>query len=178
MQPKGPGNAMHRFFCGIAEFVFQTNLGVADPPLIDYISDMLCRFVRQDALLRIRNAKGRRVDEVPHMVAEADARLGLAKRAVHRHIGDFTLFWTGVYPEALSRLKARDRTDFFVDYCQQGKRAYMLAAQIATDREEEDAPGDVLERLSHEFEMCAFGLGEIRREWEGREDGPKPPILA
>jgi hypothetical protein len=27
----------------------------------------------------------------------------------------------------------------------------------------------VLERLSHEFELCAFGLGELRREWERRD---------
>jgi hypothetical protein len=30
----------------------------------------------------------------------------------------------------------------------------------------------VLERLSEEFELCAFGLSEARKEWERRdEDG-------
>jgi hypothetical protein len=26
----------------------------------------------------------------------------------------------------------------------------------------------VLQRLSDDFEMCVFGLGEVRREWERR----------
>jgi hypothetical protein len=29
----------------------------------------------------------------------------------------------------------------------------------------------VLQQLSDRFEMCAFGLGEVRREWERRDDG-------
>ena len=29
----------------------------------------------------------------------------MARREVHRHIGDFTLFWTGVYPEALREMQ-------------------------------------------------------------------------
>ena len=177
MKPDQPLGTVRRFFCGLAENVFQTSLGVADPRLVDYISDMLCRFVRHDSLMRIRNSRGRRVDEVPQMVAEAEARLGMAKRAVHRHIGDFTLFWTGVYPEALKRLRSPERTDYFVDYCQQGKRAYMLASQIETDQEE-DAPAELLQRLSHEFELCVYGLGEVRREWERRDDGSAPPLLS
>jgi hypothetical protein len=30
-----------------------------------------------------------------------------------------------------------------------------------------------LQRMSEQFEMCAYGLREIRREWERRDDhGP------
>ena len=91
------------------------------------------------------------------------------RREAHRHIGDFTLFWTGVYPEALPRLCGRGRKDQFVDYCQQGKRAYHIASTIRSD--DADPQCDVLERLSHDFEMCIYGLGEVRREWERRDPG-------
>ena len=44
----------------------------------------------------------------------------------------------------------------------------------------EEAP--VLRRLSNEFELCAYGLREVRREWERfRRDadaGGIPPRLA
>jgi hypothetical protein len=102
------------------------------------------------------------------MVAEADVRVGDARREVHRHIGDFTLFWTGVYPEALRRLRSPAKKDYFVDYCAQGKRAYWIASEIEAAGES-DAPGELLERLSVQFEMCAYGLGQIRREWERRD---------
>ena len=46
-------------------------------------------------------------------------------------------------------------------------------------------PGDdpqaeegVLRRLSHEFELCQYGLREVRREWERRDDeGGFSPLL-
>ena len=103
------------------------------------------------------------------MLAEAEARVGEARREVHRHIGDFTLFWTGVYPEALERCSdVAVGNDLFVDYCEQGKRAYYIASTIPTgdDRQDENA---VLSRLSHEFEMCVYGLTEVRKEMERRE---------
>ena len=90
--------------------------------------------------------------------------MGNARREVHRHIGDFTLFWAGVYPESLERRRqtaeARAET-----YAALGKRSYFIASTIETD-DEADAPSDLLERLSQRFELCAYGLREVRRQWE------------
>ena len=166
------GGALGRFFAGSCEYVFETRLGVADPPLVDYLTDLMLRFARLDTVHRVRNLSGRPVLEVADMVAEAENRIGLARRDVHRHIGDVTLFWTGVYPESLPKLRAVEKKDFFIDYCAQGKRAYYIASTIDTDRDE-DTPNELLERLSAQFEMCAYGLGEVRREWERREDDGK-----
>jgi hypothetical protein len=163
------GGVLARFFSGLCECVFEGRLGLADPPLIDYLSDLMLRFARLDSVHRVRNLTGRPVLEVADMLIEAENRVGLARRDVHRHIGDVTLFWTGVYPESLPTLKATDKKDFFVDYCAQGKRAYYIASTIKTDRQE-DTPNAILERLSHDFEICAYGLGEVRREWERRDD--------
>jgi hypothetical protein len=158
-----------RYFAGLCEYIFESRMGVADPPLIDYLSDLMLRFARLDSVHRVRNLAGRPAVEVVEMLAEAESRIGLARRDVHRHIGDVTLFWTGVYPETLPRLRAVEKKDFFVDYCAQGKRAYFIASTIETDRAE-DAPNDLLSRLSDRFELCAYGLGEVRREWERRDD--------
>lgn len=170
------GGTLARFFSGICENVFEGQLGVVDPPLVDYLSVLMLRFVRLDTVHRVRNLSGRPVVEVADMLAEAESRIGLARRDVHRHIGDVTLFWTGVYPETLQHLRAVERKDFFVDYCSQGKRAYYIASTIETDREE-DAPNDVLQRLSFQFELCAYGLGEVRREWERHDDDEVRTLL-
>lgn len=166
------GGLLNRFFSGLCEHIFEARLGVADPPLIDYLSDLMLRFARLDTVHRVRNLSGRPAVEVVEMLLEAEHRVGLARRDVHRHIGDVTLFWTGVYPESLPRLRSVERKDFFVDYCVQGKKAYYIASTIETDRSE-DAPNDILQRLSEQFEMCAYGLGEVRREWERRDDSPR-----
>jgi len=160
---------LRRYFAGLAEHTFLTELGLADPPLVDYLSDLLARFARYDAIYRLRDLAGRRLEEVAQMMVEAQERVGEARREVHRHIGDFTLFWAGVYPEALRCLQRTDTADHLLDYCQQGKRAYWIASLIETDSEDE-APCPLLERLSLQFELCAYGLGEVRRSWE-RGDG-------
>lgn len=178
MHPDQPKRLLRRFFAGLTEYAFQTRLGVADPALIDYLSDMLVRFVRCDKVYRLRDLTGRPLIEVAEMSVESEARVGDARREAHRHIGDFILFWTGVYPEALRRMRGPQSKDQFVDYCAQGKRSYYIASTIAVDKgdESEKATKDVLERLSGEFELCMHGLNEVRREWERRDDEGRGPI--
>ncbi|MCA9132530.1 MAG: hypothetical protein KDA45_05235 [Planctomycetales bacterium] len=168
MTSNDSGGTLNRFFVGLTEFVFHTQLGVADTQLVDYVSELLVRFTRLDGLQKVRQIDGRPATEVVTLVAEAEKRVGEARREVHRHIGDFTLFWSGVYPEALRELQAGDKRDHFVCYLAQGKRAYRIASSIRSD--ERTASNDLLQRLSDQFEMCAYGLREIRREWERRDD--------
>jgi hypothetical protein len=160
---------LRRFFSGYTEHTFQTALGIADPPLIDYLSSLLSRFLHMDSLFRLRNAQGKTLQEVADMVLEAQALppAGRTTREFYRHIGDFTLFWTGVFPEALDRLRSALRKDCLIDYCAQGKRSYWIASTFEDEPYRQEAP--VLRRLSHEFELCAYGLNQVRREWERRQ---------
>ncbi len=172
------GSTLDRFFVGLTEFVFHSQLGVVDTQMVDYVSELLVRFTRLDSLQKVRQLDGRPATEVVTLVSEAEQRIGTAKREIHRHIGDFTLFWSGVYPEALRELKSADKRDQFVNYMAQGKRAYRIASSIPTD--ESPATNALLERMSEKFEMCAYGLREIRREWERRDgdgESAKPLLI-
>ena len=175
MDARKPG-LLKRYFTGLAENTFHCRLGVTDPPLIEYVSDVLVRFVRSDRGYRVRNLKGRPLTGLFEMLVEAEARIGDARRQAHQYVGDFALFWTGVYPERLDKLSKQGAIDHLVDYCEQGKRAYRIASQISCD-EEDHVPSDLLERLSDQFELCAFGLRQVREQWESREDGPAEGLL-
>ncbi len=164
MHPQKPISAMHRFFAGLAEQTFQSRLGVADTAMIDYITGLLVRFVHQDSIYKVRSINGQQLRMVADMLAEAEARSGDSCREVHRHIGDFTLFWTGLYPEALQRMRSPVRKDHFIDYCTHGKRSYYIASTYRTEENEQES--EVFQRLSMDFELCAYGLQEVRREWE------------
>ena len=63
--------------------------------------------------------------------------------------------------------------DHFIDYCEQGKRSYFIASTFEDDPYREEAP--VLRRLSEEFELCAYGLNQVRREWERCRTGSSRP---
>ena len=165
-----------RFFAGMAEYTFQTQLGVVDTALIDYLSDLLTRFVRQDVIYRLRDPRGRHLVAVAEMLAEAEKRVGQARREIHRHVGDFTLFWSGVYPETVTG-QSDSSSDRLLDYQAEGKRSYWIASTIESAADK-GATGETLERLSENFELCAYGLREVRREWERRDDiEPGRPIL-
>ncbi|WP_168565313.1 hypothetical protein [Crateriforma spongiae] len=164
-----PRSAIERFFSGLSECVFHSDLGIADVQLVDYVSDLLFRFVRMENLHRVRKSNGEPATEVFQMMGEADKRIGVARRDVHRHIGDFTLFWSGMYPERLRKIRGRGTADGYLDYCRQGKLAYAIASEIEAD---DDRPScELLALLSEQFELCAYGLREIRREWEQAEPG-------
>jgi hypothetical protein len=160
---------LRRLFAGVTEHTFMATLGVADPPLTDYLSVLLSRFIHSDDLYAVRDAAGRPLLEIVDMLLEAQKLPpeGRTAREVYRHVGDFALFWTGLFPEALDQARTRRRSkDAFVDYCVQGRRSYYLASQYQDDPYQDEAP--VLRRISDQFELCAYGLNQVRREWEHR----------
>lgn len=157
---------LHRLFAGLTEQTFMTDLGVADPPLVDYLSLMLSRFIHADEMYAVRDTAGRPLLELVDMLQEAQKLPpeGRTTREVYRHIGDVALFWTGLFPEALGKSKPRFGKDAFIDYCSQGKRCYFLASRFDGEPFQDEAP--VLRRLSEQFELCAYGLTQVRKEWD------------
>ena len=166
MWTKSADEHLSRLFASLTEQTFIATLGVTDTRLVDYVSAMLARFVHSDDLYRLHDEAGRPIHELVDMVSEA-RRLppeGRTAREYHRHIGDFALFWTGLFPESLERKRTSLCRDVLVDYCSQGKRSYFVASTFQTEPFEEESK--VLRRLSEKFEMCAYGLNQVRREWE------------
>ncbi len=164
---------LHRLFRGLAESTFMAELGIGDPKLVGYVADLLARFVPSSGVWNLRDAQGQRLVEVAKMLAEAESASAAERKCeCHRHVGDYTLFWTGVYPEALQQLRGPTSIDCLVDYQQQGKRSYYVASTL------DDRDASVYRRLSDQFELCAFGLSRVRKEWERHEaKSPRRPGL-
>lgn len=168
------GHALARMLRGLTEHAFLTELGIADVSLIGYVSDLLVRFVPSDAIWKLRDGRGRPIDGVTAMLREAESASDASrKRECHRHVGDYTLFWTGMFPEAVPKLSAGEASsDALLNYRAQGKLSYYVASTYGGESEE----AGILRRLSAEFELCAFGLSRVRKEWERSEgdDAPGP----
>ncbi len=161
-----PGHPLRELFQAVIERVFQAQLSLEDPAITGYVGNLLVDFTHRDSIYRIRDAASRPLEEVADMLVQGDVQLEATsferERAVHKHIGDFTLFWTGVYPEMLRYARAATRKDHLVDYVQQGRKSYGLASTFTYPPHDQEAP--VLRRLSEEFEVCMFGLNLVRRE--------------
>jgi hypothetical protein len=152
---------IERFFRGLTEYAFHTRLGMVDPPLVDYVSLLLVRFLRHDALTPPPAGDSVPPDVALRLVAarEHEAHEALVE---YRHIGDSTLFWSGLYPEAVAR-RQPGRPDHLLDFREAGKRAYWLASTLEPDDAAEERL--LFERLSHDYDLCVEGLGEVRRAW-------------
>jgi hypothetical protein len=152
-----------RFFRGVTEYAFHARLGVVDPPLIDYVSLLLVRFLRNDAASRSVRATPAVTDVATLLVEAATHPEPDEAREEYRHIGDVTLFWSGLYPEALRRVETPGRTDRLAAYRSTGKRAYRLAATL--EPAEAEAERRLFERLAEDYDLCVEGLAEVRRLW-------------
>ncbi len=163
---------LRKLFGTLAEKAFTDKLGWPDFNVSDYISQLLVEFTHTDNLYRIKSAKGERGEAVVDLLYESEvtheAMSFEREREVHRHIGDFTLFMAGLFPEYLKRIKTAGliyHKDFLVDYIKTGKRSYRLVAEYIQGSPvpvKEEPPPPLFLKLSENFELCVVGLGYSR----------------
>ena len=152
-----------RFFDGVMRRAFG-DLGMDDPAAGRYLTDLLTRFARQEALAPLSVSTRRRLETV------ADSLLEIQRvwewqspgfdpwreRALRRHVGDYALFMTGIFRDHVERLSA---TDYFQ---REGQRAYRFVAETSrTASAPEEA--ELFVRLAQRFERYAGTLTYIRK---------------
>lgn len=167
MQAIRPNHPLRRLFAGLVEDAFCVQVGVCDPVLNDYLADLLVAFTHVDRLNAIRQAAGKQLDRIASILAVMSDERPKSEtdrdRSMYRQIGDYTLFWAGVYPEQLKRV-AREPGDLLLSYVSQGKRSYAIVSELAS--ENDAPPSSLFKHLSDDFESCMHGLGLVRRNLE------------
>lgn len=149
---------------------FRRGAQLDDPDLADYVSAMLTSFTHVENLYSVRNARGQRLMDVAQMLIESNPLLDAPsfdrERAVRKHVGDFTLFYTGLFPEAVAALpRLRPLSvDTFVDYVAAGKESYRVVSAFNMYEYREEAP--LFGRLAFHFEQCVHGLNLVKRDLE------------
>jgi hypothetical protein len=141
---------------------------VRDQQVAGYIANLLCEFCEADQVYKIRNAAGRPLGDVGEMLLESDPVYGEApsfdrERQVRKHIGDYTLFFSGMFPESINRWRLRhQRLENFVDFVKAGKESYFIVSKFEFFEYAKVAP--LFARLSKEFERCVYGLNMVKNE--------------
>ncbi len=172
--PIGPHHPLRRFFCALAERNFYEQLGWPDQRVIRYVADLLADFADVNRVYPFHEGVGRRSQVAELLLAAETGESGLADRDAHRHIGDFTLFMMGLFPEHLTRLKTRivsTCADALLDYVKVGKRSYRLVAELPDQAQTEDDAA-LFRKLSEHFELCVAGVGCIREDLRARRRTP------
>lgn len=160
---------LRRLFRLLTDRNLAGKLGYEDPDVIGYLTDLLTDFTHIDNVYKIRNASGQPVEEVAELLLEGDLLHRAAsinrEREVHKHIGDYTMFMAGLFPEAIQRSHARrvlPSRDALIDYVMTGRRSYHIVAEFTFGAYGGVAP--LYRKLSEQFELCVFGLGYVRSD--------------
>ncbi len=159
-------HSLRQLFHEVVSDCYDSRLGMRDAEISSYVADLLTEFCRCDNIYRIRDAHGNPVREVGEMLVASDPVHGTAasfgeERERRKHIGDYTLFFTGMYPESMSKWGERDRDSFF-QMVQAGKESYYIVSQFDLFEYANEAP--FFARLSGSFETCIYGLNMVRAE--------------
>jgi hypothetical protein len=147
---------------------YTDELGMRDPEVSSYVANMLAEFCELDQLFKLRNTAGKPLDDVGEMLLESDPVYGPApsfdrERQVRKHIGDFTLFFTGMFPESINHFRMRrQRVENFVDFMKAGKESYYIVSKFEFFEYAKVAP--MFARLSEHFEQCVYGLNLVKNE--------------
>lgn len=164
MKEIGPNHPLRELFLeSVHEQVLRHVCSGGNELAETYLAGLLLDFVRTDRLYSLKDGDGNTLTSVIEMAAEGDIRLGAPsferEREVHKHIGDYILFWAGVYPDFLHKLRCLQLADLACDYTAQGRSSYRLVSTFTHPPYDAEAP--VFEVLSEGFEDFAFVLRRV-----------------
>lgn len=158
---------------------YEGKLGLRDPGVTGYVARLLCEFSQADQLYKVRDAMGHPVEELEAMMLAADPVNGTAdsfdaERSVRKYIGDYALFVSGMYPEAMvPGRRRRGAHPSLGELILAGKQSYYIVSQFNLFEYEKEAP--LFARLSDSFERCILGLALVREDLNKRK--ALPPMV-
>lgn len=159
---------LQELFTELVHHHFDREIGLHDNALQDYVASVLIEFCECEQLFKIRNVNDRPLEDVGEMLLESDPIYGPApsfdrERQVRKHIGDYTLFLSGMFPESINHFRLRHaRLENFVDFLKAGKESYFIVSKF--DQFEYTKLAPLFAKLAHEFESCVYGLNLVKSD--------------
>lgn len=161
-------NPLQQLFLELVGRHYAEEIGIRDPQVVNYVAQLLAEFCDAEQLFRIRNAAGKPLSDVGEMLLESDPVYGPAasfdrERQVRKHIGDYTLFFAGMFPESINHFRLRrQRLENFVEWVKAGKESYYIVSKFEYFEYAKVAP--LFAQLSSKFEECVYGLNQVKND--------------
>ena len=147
---------------------YAEEIGIRDPQVVAYVSHLLAEFCEVDQLFKIHDAADRPLSDLGEIMLESDPVYGPApsfdrERQVRKHIGDYSLFFAGMFPESINHFRLRrHRLENFLDWVKAGKESYFIVSKFEHFEYAKVAP--LFANLSRNFEGCVYGLNMVKNE--------------
>ena len=174
-----PGSplTLKRFFDRVVRRSFGDH-ALSDDPAADYLSDLLTRFARTDTLYPPSAVSPQRLESVAELLLEIQRVWDVdsphfnpvRERELRRHIGDYTLFMTGLFRERVEHLSV---TGYYI---REGKRSYRFVSEH--DRADARPQARIFRALADRFEGYAGVLTYMRKVYLAPWFSNSPPFIA
>ncbi len=133
--------------------------GLAQPALVEYVSDLLTRFVRVNVLFPFHTSEGRTLETIAGLLIamQAEERNDtptpgrVRESLILHHIADYALFMSGVFRD---RLKYRGQITYYREH---GQNAFARCARLEPNLRR----AAVLRHVSRDFEPISNALDLI-----------------
>ena len=132
-----------------------TQSSLEDRDILLYLSDLLIHFMHIENLYKLRDEGGRRVEYLVDMLRRAQEAERNHRKSYYQHIGDYSLFILGMFPEHLARSRRVRDHSYYADT---GRRSYMAAGELEGDVQRTV----VFRKLAEKFERCVLSLNWVR----------------
>jgi hypothetical protein len=159
---------LQKLFVELVGRHYAEEIGIRDPQIVGYVAHLLSEFCEVEQLYKIRGAAGQPLTDVGEMLVESNPVFGPApsfdrERQVRKHIGDYALFFTGMFPESINHFRLRrNRLEGFVDWMKAGKESYFIVSKFEHFEYAKVAP--LFASLSQHFEQCVYGLNRVKND--------------
>jgi hypothetical protein len=157
-----------KYLAGIVEYTFSTQMGVPDPGLTSYLSDFLVRSIRSESF---ELSKSGLLSQYQVIASNTKLSEEQARVVLYQGFGERILFWGGYYPEVVAAdesVPLVSGTSKLKCWFDMGKTAYKELSLIAPIPEEYKGASchPIYADIADRFEMVAYGLREVRRNFE------------
>ena len=126
-----------------------------DKDILLYLADLMVDFLFVENVYRMKDTDGKRITYLVDMFTLATDAEMPDKKEYYKHIGDYSLFMLGMFPESLERPRRVLSPSY---YSESGRMGYHVAGEL----ENRSWQTVVYRKLAERFEQCVFSLNRVR----------------
>jgi hypothetical protein len=126
-----------------------------DKDILLYLADLLVDFIYVENLYRMRDEDGSRLESLADMIRQAGDSEMPERKQYYKHLGDYSLFMLGMFPEYLSRRRRVFSPSWYEDM---GRIGYQVAGELERHTERTM----LFRKLAARFDRCVISLHWVR----------------
>lgn len=158
--------SLRRLFEELVWRHFFEDIQLEEPSVARYVTELLADFSDGDNVSCVQTANGQPVQDIGALLLESNPLLSASsfdrEREIRKHVGDYALFMTGLFPESVARVKRAPGLGAFIDFVRAGKESYAIVSSFDQFEYRDAAP--LFRRLSEHFELCVNCLNMVKQD--------------